>query len=45
MEFNTWWSLDVEDATLLTDLDREHIAEMVLEGMTSGELINEPDEL
>jgi len=37
-----WWKLNTEmfDDSEVTDTDREHIAEMVKQGCTSGELIH-----
>jgi len=42
MNKTNWWSLktDPED---LTDVQREHIANMIRDGFTSGEIIEEDD--
>ena len=38
---NGWWDLIITEDFELTDTDREHIAELIKKGFTSGELINE----
>ena len=35
-----WWDLNIGDCEL-SDGDREHIAEMIKEGYTSGEICHE----
>lgn len=41
----TWTATDAEnEITELNDCDREHIAEMVKEGFTSGEILQEEEE-
>lgn len=37
-----WWNLSTN--TELSDVDLEHIAEMILNGFTSGEVIQDDDE-
>ncbi len=36
-----WWSINITKETELTDCDLEHIAELVKEGFTSGEVLEE----
>jgi hypothetical protein len=43
-KFNIWWKLDVECFDWLTDSDREHIAEMILDGYEQGSLSNDDGE-
>lgn len=37
-----WWDLkvNINDGTELTDVDREHIAEQIKKGFTSGEIFH-----
>ena len=37
-----WWNLDVD--VELTDDDREHIAQMIKEGYTQGEICHEDED-
>ena len=41
-----WWELKAEyrDFSRLDECDREHIAEMIKDGYTSGELVRETDD-
>ncbi len=39
-----WWNLTFSGVDELNDLDREHIAELIKEGYTSGEIIHHEDE-
>lgn len=42
-----WWELkvtEVDDGFEANEIDLEHIAELVKQGYTSGQLINEDDE-
>lgn len=36
-----WWTLTIEGVEELNDVDREHIAERVKEGFTSGQVCQE----
>ena len=38
-----WWDLKIT-GTELNDIDRHHIAKMIEEGFTSGEIVHEGDE-
>jgi hypothetical protein len=42
-----WWSLDanMHDGSPLGDSEREHIAQMIKDGYTSGELVRETEEI
>jgi len=33
-----WWKLDITDKEDLTDVDKEHIAKLIKQGYTEGEL-------
>ena len=37
------WSLKIDNVDELTDSDREHIANLIKEGYSSGEIIQEED--
>lgn len=39
-----WWSLTITGVTELNDADREHIAALILEGFTSGQIVQENNE-
>ena len=39
-----WWQLSIEGDTELEDSDREHIAEMIKQGFTSGQIVQEIEE-
>ena len=39
-----WWDLTFVGVDELNESDREHIAEMIKEGYTSGEIIQEVEE-
>ena len=36
-----WWDLEVKGVSELNDADREHIAQLIKEGYTSGEIVQE----
>lgn len=38
-----WWELKI--TTPLNDIDREHIAKLITEGFTSGEILHEEDDV
>jgi hypothetical protein len=38
-----WWSLDTEDIEL-NDVDREHIAQCIIDGCTNGEICQDTSE-
>ena len=39
-----WWDLKITGKFELTDVDREHIAELIKEGFTSGNLTDEKED-
>lgn len=39
-----WWSLEITGVDELNEADREHIAQLIKDGFTSGEIIPEEDE-
>jgi hypothetical protein len=39
-----WWTLTIKGKFRLTEIDKEHIAGLIIEGFTSGQLNNEEDE-
>jgi hypothetical protein len=42
-----WWKLeitDIEDLSDLTDIEREHIAAMIIDGCWEGEIVQEEQE-
>jgi len=40
-----WWSLAITDIDELTDISKEHIADLIVKGYTSGEIIQEEDDM
>jgi protein-tyrosine phosphatase len=36
-----WWTLEIEDGCIPDDFDLEHIADMIKQGFTEGEIIGE----
>ena len=41
---NGWWKLKITGVNELTDIDREHIAKLIVDGFTEGEVIQEDDD-
>ena len=41
---NGYWRLDIDGVNELTDIDREHIARLIIDGFTSGEIIQEGED-
>lgn len=41
MTKNGWWSLKITGVYGLNDCDREHIAKLITEGYTSGEVVQD----
>lgn len=39
-----WWELNIKGVDELTDTDREHIAKLIVDGFTSGEVIQEEND-
>ena len=39
-----WWSLIIAGVDELTETDQEHIAELIKQGFTSGEIVQEDEE-
>jgi hypothetical protein len=39
-----WWKLSIEGVDELNDVDREHIAKLIIEGYSQGEIIHEGDD-
>jgi len=41
-----WWDLDLHDQRMddLSDADREHIAALIKEGITGGELVKDEED-
>ena len=39
-----WWKLSIEGVDELNDIDREHIAKLIIEGYSQGEIIHEGDD-
>ncbi len=45
---NGWWSIEIsnsddEESIALSDCDREHIAELIKQGYTEGEIVAEEE--
>lgn len=39
-----WWTLKIEGVDDVSDATREHIADLITKGFTSGEVIEENDD-
>ena len=39
-----WWTLTTTGVDELNDIDREHIAELIKEGFTSGEILQDEED-
>ncbi len=39
-----WWKLHIKGIDHLTDVDKEHISKLILDGFTEGEIIQEDEE-
>jgi len=39
-----WWTLKITGVGELTDVDREHIAHLIIEGWTEGEILQDDEE-
>lgn len=40
-----WWTLEVTGVAELNDADLEHIAELIKDGFTSGQVVQEDEEV
>jgi hypothetical protein len=38
-----WWTLNITGVEELNDTDREHVSQLVAEGFTSGEIVQEEE--
>ncbi len=41
---NGWWKLNISGIDKLNDIDREHVAKLIIEGYVEGQIIQEDKE-